>query len=262
MKILVFVKQVPDVDEIKFDPATGNILRDGVDSVINPLDANGVEAALQIKAAVPGTTVTAVTMGLPQADEVLKKALAMGCDESVLLTDRPLGGADTLATGYPLSKVAEKIGNYDLIICGRHAVDAETAQTGPIIAAFLGIPQVTLVDKVEIDGSYAVCRRMLPDRYETVRVRLPALITVCSEINTPRYPTPLNIIKALKKPRLVWNSADIGCDPSMIGQAGSPSSNKKLFEPPRRNTETKYFEGDTARMAKQLVDALEAEKII
>lgn len=262
MKILVFVKQVPDVDEIKFDPRTGNILRDGVQSVINPFDANGVEAALQIKAACPGTTVTAITMGLPQADDILKKALAMGCDESVLLTDRPLGGADTLATGYPLAKVAEKIGDYDLLICGRHAVDAETAQTGPIIAAFLGIPQVTLVDQVQIEGEYAICRRMLPDRYETVKVKLPALITVCSEINTPRYPTPMNIMKALKKPRAVWNSTDIGCDPNMIGQAGSPSSNKKLFEPPKRNTETTYFSGDVTQMAKELVDALEAEKII
>ncbi len=261
MKILVFVKQVPDADDVKLDPRTGNLMRDGVQSVINPFDANGVETALQLKAQCGGQVV-AVSMGPPQADDVLKKALAMGCDESVLISDRAFGGADTLATGYPLAKAAEKIGDYDLLICGRHATDAETAQTGPIIAAFLGIPQVTLVDRVSVEDGYAVCRRMLPDRFETVRVKLPALITVCSEINTPRYPTPINIMKALKKPRSVWNAADLECDASMIGAAGSPSSNKKIFEPPKRNTETKYFQGDTEAMARAIVDTLEAEKIL
>jgi len=261
MKILVFVKQVPDTDDVKLDPRTGNLMRDGVESVINPLDANGVEAALELKEKYGGT-VTAISMGPPQADDVLKKALAMGCDESVLLSDRALGGADTLATGYPLAKAAEKIGGYDLLICGRHAVDAETAQTGPIIAAFLGIPQVTLVDDVSIDGEYAVCRRVLPDRFETVRVKMPALITVCSEMNTPRYPTPINIMKALRKPRYVWNSRDINCDPEMIGAAGSPSSNKEIFEPPKRNTDTRYFTGDIEEMARAIADTLEAEKLI
>ena len=235
MNILVFVKQVPDTDDVKLDPRTGNLMRDGVQSVINPFDANGVETALQLKEQCGGKVI-AISMGPPQADDVLKKALAMGCDESVLLSD--------------------------LLICGRHATDAETAQTGPIIAAFLGIPQVTLVDKVSIEDGYAICRRMLPDRYETVKVKLPALITVCSEINTPRYPTPLNIMKALKKPRTVWNAADLGCDPGLIGVEGSPSSNKKIFEPPKRNTETKFFTGSIEAMASAVVDALEAEKLI
>lgn len=261
MKTLVFVKQVPSTDEVKLDPSTGRLARDGVESTINPFDANGVETALALKEE-NGGSVVVISMGPPQADDVLKKALAMGCDESVLLSDRALGGADTLATGYPLAKAAEKIGDYDLIICGRHAIDAETAQTGPIIASFLGIPQVTLVDRVHIEDGYAICRRLLPDRYETVKVRLPALITVCSEINTPRYPTPINIIKALKKPRTVWNAADLDCDPAMIGAAGSPSSNKKLFEPPKRMTDTQFFDGDVGAMAKAIVDVFEAEKIL
>ncbi len=261
MKILVFVKQVPDTDDVKLDPRTGNLMRDGVQSVINPFDANGVETALQLKAQCGGQVI-AISMGPPQADDVLKKALAMGCDESVLLSDRALGGADTLATGYPLAKAAEKIGDFDLLICGRHATYAETAQTGPIIAAFLGIPQVTLVDKVSVEDGYAICRRMLPDRFETVRVKLPALITVCSEINTPRYPTPINIMKALKKPRAVWNCADLGCDPGMVGVAGSRCSNKKRFEPHKRHTETKYFTGEVDAMARAIVDTLEKEKLI
>lgn len=261
MKTLVFVKQVPSTDEVKLDPRTGRLARDGVQSTINPFDANGVETALTLKAE-NGGSVVVISMGPPQADEVLKKALAMGCDESVLISDRALGGADTLATGYPLAKAAEKIGDYDLIICGRHAVDAETAQTGPIIAGFLGIPQVTLVDDVHIEDGYAICRRLLPDRYETVKVRLPALITVCSEINTPRYPTPLNIMKAFKKPHTVWNATDLDCDPTMIGAAGSPSSNKKLFEPAKRMTDTKFFDGDVTKIAKEIVDVLEAEKVL
>ena len=261
MKILVFVKQVPDTDDVKLDPRTGNLMRDGVQSVINPFDANGVETALQLKAKCGGEVI-AISMGPAQADDVLKKALAMGCDQSVLLSDRALGGADTLATGYPLAKAAEKIGDYDLLICGRHATDAETAQTGPIIAAFLGIPQVTLVDQVTVEDGYAICRRMLPDRYETVKVKLPALITVCSEINTPRYPTPINIMKALKKPRAVWTAADLGCVPGLVVVKGSPSTNKKIFEPPKRMTDTKYFSGDVDAMADAIVDALEAEKLI
>lgn len=202
MKIIVFVKQVPDTEDVKLDPKTGNLQREGVQSIMNPLDANALETALRLKEKYGGT-VTAVSMGPPQADEVLKKALAMGCDESALLSDRALGGADTLATGYPLAKAAEKLGGYDLLICGRHATDAETAQTGPIIAAFLGIPQVTLCGEVEIEDGWALCERLLPDRTEKVRVKLPALITVCAEANEPRYPTPIGIMKALKKPRHV-----------------------------------------------------------
>lgn len=261
MKILVFVKQVPDTDDVKLDPRTGNLMRDGVKSMMNPLDANAVEAAIRLKEEYGGT-ITAISMGPPQAEDVLKKALAMGCDESVLLSDRALGGADTLATGYPLAKAAEKIGGYDLLICGRHAVDAETAQTGPIIAGFLDIPQVTLVDSVKIDGEYAVCTRLLPDRVETVRVRMPALITVCQEINTPRYPKPANIMKALKKPRYVWTAKDIACDPALIGAAGSPSMNKKIFEPPKRNTDTKYFTGTVEDIAKGIVDVFTAENLM
>ncbi len=261
MKILVFVKQVPDTDDVKLDPKTGNLMREGVQSIMNPLDANAVETALQLKEKYGGT-VTVISMGPPQADDVLKKALAMGCDESVLLSDRALGGADTLATGYPLAKAAEKVGGYDLLLCGRHATDAETAQTGPIIAAFLGIPQVTLVTDVEIDGEYAICKRLLSDRVETVKVKMPALLTVCAESNTPRYPSPIGIMKALKKPRHVWNAADVGCDPAQIGVVGSPSINKRVFAPPKHNTETVYFDGSPEDVAKAIVDALEQNRIL
>ena len=261
MKIIVFVKQVPDTEDVKLDPKTGNLLREGVQSIMNPLDANALETALRLKEKYGGT-VTAVSMGPPQADEVLKKALAMGCDESALLSDRALGGADTLATGYPLAKAAEKLGGYDLLICGRHATDAETAQTGPIIAAFLGIPQVTLCGEVEIEDGWALCERLLPDRTEKVRVKLPALITVCAEANEPRYPTPIGIMKALKKPRHVWNAADLGCDTSRTGVPGSPSCTKRVFEPEKLSADTTYLSGSPSDMAKALVEALRDRHLI
>ena len=243
MKIIVFVKQVPDTDDVKLDPKTGNLQREGVQSIMNPLDANAVETALRLKEKYGGSVVAV-------------------SDESALLSDRALGGADTLATGYPLAKAAEKIGDYDLLICGRHATDAETAQTGPIIAAFLGVPQVTLCGSVEIEDGWAVCERLLPDRVQKVRVKLPALITVCAEANEPRYPTPIGIMKALKKPRYVWTAADLGCEPDMIGIPGSPSINKRVFEPPKRNTDTKYFTGSVEEMASAIADTLEAERLI
>ena len=261
MKIIVFVKQVPDTDDVKLDPKTGNLQREGVQSIMNPLDANAVETALRLKEKYGGSVV-AVSMGPPQADDVLKKALAMGCDESALLSDRALGGADTLATGYPLAKAAEKLGDYDLLICGRHATDAETAQTGPIIAAFLGIPQVTLCGEVEIEDGWAVCERLLPDRTEKVRVKLPALITVCAEANEPRYPTPIGIMKALKKPRHVWNAADLGCDTAKTGVPGSPSCTKRVFEPEKLSADTVYLSGSPADMARTLVAELRDRHLI
>ena len=194
MKILVFVKQVPDTDDVKLDPKTGNLKRDGVQTTINPLDANAVETAVQLKEKY-GATVCAVTMGPPQAKEVLKKALALGCDEAYLLSDRAFGGADTRATSYTLAKAAEKIGDYDLLLFGRHAIDGDTAQTGPATASFLNIPQITLADSVDIQDGWVVCTRVLESRSERVRAKLPALVTVCKEINTPRYPTLPNIMK-------------------------------------------------------------------
>ena len=261
MKILVFVKQVPDTDDVKLDPKTGNLKRDGVQTTINPLDANAVEAAVQLKEKY-GATVCAVTMGPPQAKEVLKKALALGCDEAYLLSDRAFGGADTRATSYTLAKAAEKIGDYDLLLFGRHAIDGDTAQTGPATASFLNIPQITLADSVDIQDGWVVCTRALESRSERVRAKLPALVTVCKEINTPRYPTLPNIMKANRKPITAWAAADIDADTNETGMPGSPSSTKKVFEPEKRGTDTVYFTGSVEEMAAQLVDMLENERLI
>lgn len=261
MKILVFVKQVPDTTDVKLDPKTGNLNREGVESIMNPLDANAIEAALKLKEKT-GATVIAISMGPPQADDVLKKALAMGCDESALLSDRAFGGADTLATGYVLAKAAEKIGDYDLLIFGRHASDGETAQTGPIVAAYLGIPQITLAESMELEDGYVVCTRKTERCTQRVRAKLPALVTVCAEINEPRYPSPINIMRVLKKPRYVWNHEDLAADTSKCGIPGSPSVTKKLFEPKHETVETKLFTGEVEDMAKAFADELEQRHLI
>lgn len=261
MKILVFIKQVPDTTDVKLDPKTGNLNREGVASIMNPLDANGVEAALQLKEKY-GATVVVVSMGPPQAGDVLKKALAMGCDEAVLLSDRAFGGADTLATGYVLSKAAEKIGGYDLLIFGQHASDGETAQTGPVTAAFLGVPQITLASSLDVQDGWAVCTRDTEDCTETVRAKLPALVTVTGEINTPRYPNGAGIMKALKKPRVTWDGTGLDADPARCGIPGSPSVTKRLFEPVHEKVDTVFFTGESAEIAKQFADMLHEQHVI
>ena len=261
MKILVFVKQGPDTDDVKLDPKTGNLKREGVQSMINPLDANAIEAAVQLKEKYGGT-VAAISMGPPQAEDMLKKALALGCDEAYLLSDRAFGGADTLATAYTLAKAAEKIGDYDLLLFGRHAVDGDTAQTGPATAAYLNAPQITLATSIDVQDGWVICDRNLEDCTQRVKAKLPALVTVCGEINTPRYATPINIMKALKKPRTVWDAAALEADTTRTGIPGSPSSTKKVFEPEKRNTDTKYFEGSAEDMAVQFVDMLANEHLV
>lgn len=260
MKILVFVKQVPDTDNVKLDPKTGNLKRDGVKSMMNPYDANAVEAALRLREKLGGT-VCAISMGPPQADAVLKQALSMGCDESYLLSDRAFGGADTLATGYTLAQAAKNIGDYDLLLFGKCAVDAETAQTAPIVAELLGIPQATLVSSFEVNDGWAYCTRDIGDRIQKVKVRLPAMISVTGDINTPRYPHPINIMNCLKKPRYVWSAAD-GFDTARTGVKGSPSINKKIFEPEKFSADTVFFSDDISEAAKAFADVLETEHLI
>lgn len=261
MKIIVFVKQVPDTDDVQLDPKTGNLRRDGVKGMLNPLDANAVEAALQLKAK-HGGTVVAVSMGPQQSMEALKKALGMGCDEAYLLSDRAFGGADTLATSYVLAKAVEKIGEFDLLLFGRHAVDGDTAQTGPATAAQLGVPQITLAADIEINDGWVYCSRVLGENRQKVRAKLPAAVTVSGDINKPRYATAMNIMKAQKKPKTTWTAEDLACDSTMIGIAGSPSSTKKVFEPEKRSMDTVYLNGEASEMAKTLVDAFLAEHII
>lgn len=261
MKILVFIKQVPDTVDVKIDPKTGNLDRTGLKGVINPFDNNAIEAALELKEKL-GATVTVISMGSPQTADSLRTALAMGCDDAVMLCARELGGADTLATGYTLAKAAEKIGDYDLLLFGRHAVDADTGQCGPIVAEFLGVPQVTFATSLSVKEGYVICERELEECIQKVKVKLPAVVTVCAEMNEPRYPSPIGIMKAGKKPLLTWSHEDMECDMTRIGKAGSPTVVRGIFEPKHEKKDIVMFSGDVNDMAKAIVDLMEEQHLI
>lgn len=261
MNIIVFIKQVPKNDDVALDPQSGNIVRDGIESTINPQDCNAIEAALTIKEQLGGK-ITAITMGPPQATSVLNWALAMGCDEAILLSDRAFGGADTLATGYVLSEAVRRLGSCDLILCGNKSADAETAQTGPIIAELLDLPDVTSATGLQANSDCIICEKKMGSKLQTIRVKLPALITVQSSINTPRYPKPINILKASKKPLHVWDANLLGCDKSRIGAEGSPSINKRLVLPKLPEVDTCFLSGKPEEVAREYVAILKEKGIL
>ena len=225
MKIVVCMKQVPDTTEVKIDHVTNTLIRDGVPSIINPDDKSGIEAALEIKERIPGTTVTVITMGIPSAEIALREALAMGCDEAVLLTDRRLGGADTWATSSAVAGAVKKLGA-DLVICGRQAIDGDTAQVGVQIAIHLGVPVTTYVEKlVEVTEESITVQRQYEDRYQTVRMRYPCLITAIGDLNTPRYMSVGGCFDAYRKEIRTMTYDDISdvVDERNIGLKGSPT---------------------------------------
>lgn len=231
MKIVVCAKQVPDTTEVKLDPKTGTLIRDGVPSIINPDDKAGIEAALQLKEKCPGSTVTVVSMGPPQADVALREALAMGCDEAILVTDRAFGGADTWATSSTIAAALKKL-DYDVIITGRQAIDGDTAQVGPQIAEHLGLPQVSYAENVEIDGDCLKVQRQFEDRYHIIKVKMPCVITALAELAEPRYMTIGGIVDAYDSKEVkVWGLEDLKdtVDEANIGLKGSPTRVKQSF---------------------------------
>lgn len=228
MKIVVCVKQVPDTNEVRINPVTGTLIRDGVPSIMNPDDKAGLEEALKLKDKY-GAEVSVITMGLPQASEVLREALAMGADKAYLLTDRRLGGADTMATSTPIAAALRKIG-FDLIITGRQAIDGDTAQVGPQIAEHLGIPNISYAERIEFDGTdHVTVRRQYDDRSHVLRVKLPCLITALGDMNKPRYMTPYGIHHAYESEIITLNRDDIDVDDMDIGLTGSPTKVAKSF---------------------------------
>jgi electron transfer flavoprotein beta subunit len=233
MDIIVLVKQVPDTTDVKLDPKTGNLLREGLKSIMNPEDRHALEAGVQLKETCGGK-VTVLSMGPSQAIDICTEAIGMGADEAVLLSDRAFAGADTWATSFTLGKAIETIGKYDLILCGRQAIDGDTAQVGPQLADYLKIPQVTYVQEIEnIDTTHTTVKRRLENGYERIRCELPALLTVISALNTPRYGHLGRIIGACQpKARIkILNAADIGVLTSQVGLEGSLTHVVKTFSP-------------------------------
>lgn len=262
MKIIVCVKQVPDTNEIKINPETGALIREGIPSILNHDDANALEQALLLKDANPGTTVIVVSMGPPQAKEMLQECIAMGADDAILLSDRALGGSDTWATSNALALGIKKIGNYDLVFAGRQAVDGDTAQVGPQIAEKLCIPQVTYVKEFDLSDGIITVKRALEDGYERIKVKMPCVLTVIKELNTPRYMSIRGIIKGANAEIKVWSAENIGADLTKVGLKASPTNVFKSFTPKPKGKGI-VVEGDTAKeLAGNLITDLRAKHIV
>jgi len=261
MNIIVCIKQVPNTNEVKIDPKKGTLIREGVPSIINPEDKHGLEEALRLKEKVGGK-VTVLTMGPPQAKVALKEALAMGADEAILVSDRAFAGSDTLATSYVLSKAIEKIGAFDVIFCGRQAIDGDTAQVGPQIAENLGISQVTYATKFQIKDDLIEIQRALEDGYSVLETKLPVLVTVLDKINEPRYPSIKGVVNAFNKMDVITLSAkDLALDESRLGLDGSPTKVKKTFVPTHEKI-GEILEGTPEEKVSKLIYILKDVKIV
>ena len=260
MDIVVCIKQVPDTTDVKIDQKTGTLIREGVPSIVNPDDKHAIEEALILREKFGGK-VSAVSMGPPQAEDALREVSAMGVDEMILLCDRAFAGADTWATSYALGTAVQKIG-FDLVICGREAIDGDTAQIGPQMAEHLGVPQITYVKNVEMGDGKIICERALEDGYERIEASLPALITVISDLNKPRYPSVRGIVEAYREKEVkVWTAADINADPQCIGLEGSPTEVQRTFAPEPKG-EGEMLEGSTEEVCRQLVSKLKDKNVL
>lgn len=235
MNIVVCIKQVPGTTQVKINPDTGTLIRDGVEAVVNPFDEYAIEEALQIRERIGGT-VKVITMGPPQAAEVLRSAIAMGADEGFLISDRAFAGSDTWATSYTLSRGIKSLGEVNLIICGKQAIDGDTAQVGPGVAEMLDIPFVAWVRKVEdINEKVIRVERLMEDGYDIVEMPLPGVITVVKEINTPRMASLKGKMKARKTEFTILNTSNVAVSENRIGMKGSPTQVLRSFVPVRKS---------------------------
>ena len=261
MNIVVCMKQVPDTTEVRIDPITGTLVREGIPSIINPDDKSGLEAALELKDEA-GAKVAVLSMGPPQAELALREALAMGADEAILLSDRAFGGADTWATSSTLAAALRKL-PHDLVVCGRQAIDGDTAQVGPQIAEHLGLPHVSYVSelRLEPEGKSVVVKRVFEDGYQMIRVKLPCLLTCLKDMNKPRYMSVGGVFDSYAKEVKVWSLADIDVDPANIGLKGSPTRVKQSFTKGAKSA-GKVYEVDPKEGAKIIVEHLKEKFII
>lgn len=261
MDIVVCIKQVPGTTEVKVDPQTNTLIREGVEAITNPFDAYALEEAVRLKERTGGK-VTALSMGPPQADKALRDAISVGVDAAVLLSDPFFAGSDTLATSYTLAKAIEKIGSWDLIICGKQTLDGDTGQVGPELAERLDIPFVTCVRKIkEIGEGFLKMERMIEEGYELVEMPLPGLITVVKEINEPRLPSLRGMMAAKKAEISIWTAQDINAERDMIGIDGSPTRVVKIFTPVREQR-SEILEGDLEGQISQLIEKLRQVRVV
>jgi len=263
MNIIVCLKQVPDTNEVKIDPVRGTLIREGVPSIINPDDRNALEEALRIKDRNKDVKVTVLSMGPPQADVALREAIAMGADEAILLSDRAFAGSDTWATSTALSAGLKKIGDFDIIFCGRQAIDGDTAQVGPQIAEHLDLPQITYVEDLQINGDKVVTKRALEDGHFVIESSMPVLLTAIKELNEPRYPSIKGIYEAHKGDKVrIWSAKDVDADFDNLGLNGSPTQVNKSFTPPGRSGVGEMLKGNAKESVRDLIIKLKEKQVI
>jgi len=262
MKFIVCVKQVPDTTEVKIDPETNTLIREGVPSVLNPFDQFALEEAIKIRQ--EGDEIIAISMGPPQAKKALLKCLALGADKAILLTDKIFAGADTWATSYTLVQCIKKIGAFSMIFCGLQAIDGDTAQVGPEIAAQLGIPQITYVESVEkLERKKLTAKVQTDDGYKIVEVKLPVLITgITPSSFEPTNPPMMNIMKANKKPFSTWDAEELGGNKHDYGLNGSLTEVIKVYSPPVRQQGVIIEEETAEASVQKLIELLSKDKVI
>ena len=269
LHIVACIKQVPDTTQVRIDPETNTLVREGIPAIINPFDLPAIEAAVQLKERYGGK-VTVIAMGPPQASEALQKALSFGADEAVLLCDRALAGSDTLATSAALTAGIQTIAKtepVDIVICGKQTIDGDTAQVGPGIATRLGFSQVSYVGRVEsvdLDKRTVRARRILEGAEEVVEAPLPALLTVLKEAGEPRYAALPAVIQGLRTSIPVWGIGNMDLSPQEVGLAGSPTQVRRIFAPPQRERGEILAadDGNPDRVAKVLLDRLIADGLL
>ena len=262
MHIVVCVKQVPNTTQVRINPETNTLVRDGVESIMNPFDENALEMALQLKEKHAGTKVTVLTMGPPQAAEILKEAVGRGADAVVLLCDRAFAGSDTWATSYAISTAIAKLEKADLVLFGKQAIDGDTAQVGPGVADWMGIPCIAYARKIEIAEGKALVERAFEDGYEKLEVTLPCALTVLKEANVPRMAS-LRGKMAAKKLNIVPMTAEAsGADLTKLGLSASPTRVVKIFSPPPKTGGVKWQGEEPSAMAQKLVGLLKERKLI
>jgi electron transfer flavoprotein beta subunit len=258
---VVCLKQVPGTTEVKIDAQTNTLVRQGIESIINPFDTYAIEEGVRTKEKYGGKVI-AVTMGPPQAETALREAISLGVDDAVLLSDRAFAGADTWATAYTLSRAVIKTGLCDLIICGRQTIDGDTGQVGPELAEMLGMAFIAYVSQVEeIKNGQLRVRRMTEEGHEVIEAALPAVITVSKEINVPRLPSLRGITRAKSAKIPVWGVAELGVDPAMVGLTGSSTQVIKVFFP-QRVCQAKILTGSPESQVDTLIDKLRGASLI
>ena len=261
MNIIVCLKQVPGTTQVKIDSQTNTLVRAGIKNIVNPFDTYALEEGVRLKERCGGK-VTTLSMGPSQAEEVLREAVGLGADEAVLLSDTAFAGADTLATSYTLARAINKIGEYDLVICGRQTIDGDTGQVGPELAEMLEIPFVAYVSKIEeIDNGNMRVQRMVEEGYEVIETPLPAVITVVKEINVPRLPSLRGLARAKSAVIPVWGTRELGVDHDMVGLSGSATRVIKVFFP-QRVQKGEMLQGSLESQAESLINKLRDVRLI